>query len=92
MIHFENSILFFDVIGVTWNEEDEHNQNEENYRLGLPMETNEYDDSHRNSANTIPTTNHCHHQTPKNTGVYVINHIFKATEWSLFTFRYKISE
>ena len=45
------------------------------------METNEYDDSHGNSANTtIPTTNHCHHQTPKNTGVHVINHIFKVTE------------
>ena len=44
------------------------------------METNKYDDSHGNSANTIPTRNHYHHQTQKNTTVHLINHIFKAAE------------
>ena len=44
------------------------------------METNEYNDNHGNSTNTIPTINHYHHQTRKNTAVRLINHIFKTTE------------
>ena len=44
------------------------------------METNEYDNNHGNSTNTISTTNHYHYQTQQNTALHVINHIFKATE------------
>ena len=46
----------------------------------LPMRTNECDDSHENSANGSPTTNDHHHHTQKNTGIRIIDHIFKATE------------
>ena len=44
------------------------------------METNEYDDSHGNSANTSPIANDHRYQTPKDTAVHHINHIFTATE------------
>ena len=44
------------------------------------MRTNEYDDSHGNSANTIPTTNHYHHRTQKNTAVHLITIHFKIED------------
>ena len=84
---FRQQDTLVDVIGTTWDEEDENNQNEDNNQLNLPVQTNPCEDSHEDSDNASPTTNDHHHQTQKSTGIRINNHIFKATEWSFFTFR-----
>ena len=65
-----------DVIGATWDEEDENNQNEDNNQLNLPVQTNPCEDSHEDSGNASPTTNDHHHQTQRSTGIRINNHIF----------------
>ena len=75
-------------------------KNEENNRLDSPMETNECDVNHKDSASARPTVNGRHHRTSKRpltqqqkeTGICVINHIVNTAEGSLFAFRYKISK
>ena len=44
------------------------------------MLTNLCANSHGNSANTSPIANDHRYQTPKDTAVHHINHIFTATE------------
>ena len=61
-------------------------------RLDSPREANRCDDSHENSPGAYLTTNNSHHQTSKDNGVRIIDHIVSTKEGSLFIFPYKISE
>ena len=83
--------VIVDGIGPTYisGEEDENNQNEQNNRLDLPMQTNRWNYYHENSANVSPTTNNHHHQTRKSIALPIIN---LATEGSLLPLKCKISE